>query len=140
MQNIIFVSFGSNLGNTLQHIHSALSLLQPHVTLLDTSFLYETAPLYETEQPAFLNGCFKASTLLSPLEVLALFKKIESLCDRVKTIRNGPRTVDLDLLFYNSAEIHSETLTVPHPLLHERGIFFHAFIIILLSICLVALV
>ncbi|XP_057493408.1 folate synthesis bifunctional protein, mitochondrial-like isoform X2 [Actinidia eriantha] len=82
--------------------------------------LYETEPAYVTDQPLFLNSAVRGVTKLGPHELLGVLKKIEKDLGRTAGIRYGPRTIDLDILFYGNYKIHSETLTVPHERIWER--------------------
>jgi 2-amino-4-hydroxy-6-hydroxymethyldihydropteridine diphosphokinase len=132
----VYLAVGSNLGDRFQNIHTALQLLtqHDHSRLLSTSFLYQTAPMYVTEQPAFLNGAVAVETDLEPLQLLHEIKEIEaSLGRNLQGIRNGPRPVDLDILFYQTRNNNNEwtnlvinheekdrDLVVPHPRLQER--------------------
>ncbi|KAF5325517.1 hypothetical protein D9619_009704 [Psilocybe cf. subviscida] len=136
------IAVGSNLGDSFHNIEYALRLLEvPHgvletpteigleVTVVNTSFMYETAPMYVTDQPSFINCACMVETTLSPTELLRLLKKIEAIVGRVPSIRNGPRAVDLDVVFYDGivydtradkkASLEGE-LVVPHPLMQER--------------------
>jgi 2-amino-4-hydroxy-6-hydroxymethyldihydropteridine diphosphokinase len=132
----VILAVGSNLGDRFQNIHTALQLLtqHDHSRLLSTSFLYQTAPMYVTEQPVFWNGAVALETELEPLQLLHEIKEIEaSLGRNLQGIRNGPRPVDLDILFYQTRNhnnewtdlvIHHEEkgrdLVIPHPRLQER--------------------
>ncbi|KAJ3125762.1 trifunctional dihydropteroate synthetase [Nowakowskiella sp. JEL0407] len=117
-----YLALGANVGDTAQNIENALRQLESRadVKLLDTSFLYETAPMYVTDQPNFLNAACKISTMLTPENLLAAIKEIESNIGREPTVRWGPRAIDLDILLYERLEIDTETLTIPHPLMAER--------------------
>jgi 2-amino-4-hydroxy-6-hydroxymethyldihydropteridine diphosphokinase len=82
--------------------------------------IYETEPEGISDQGWFLNAVVEAHTKLLPLQLLSAVKKIETLMKRKNTIRNGPRVIDIDILFYQSAVIHNAELTIPHPRLHQR--------------------
>ncbi|KAM1024171.1 hypothetical protein ACFX2I_037364 [Malus domestica] len=82
--------------------------------------LYETAPVYVTDQPNFLNSAVRAVTQLGPHELLRALKKIEKAMGRTDSIRYGPRPIDLDILFHGKRRISSEILTVPHEQNWER--------------------
>ncbi|KAJ7628577.1 Dihydropteroate synthase [Roridomyces roridus] len=131
------LALGSNLGDRFYNIELALRLLEapnPETVLhvVDTSFMYETAPMYVTDQPAFINCACMIETNLAPSELLNLLKVIESKVGRVPSIRNGPRAVDLDIVFYDGSIIDTRSaprkelddlegeLVVPHPRLAER--------------------
>ncbi|MDB5083470.1 MAG: 2-amino-4-hydroxy-6-hydroxymethyldihydropteridine pyrophosphokinae, partial [Bacilli bacterium] len=90
-------------------------LLQKH------SSVWETEPVGYLNQPKFLNAVILVTTTLRPAELLELLLKIESNYFRVRTIKEGPRTLDLDLLYMDNAVICEEWLTLPHPRLHERA-------------------
>ena len=83
--------------------------------------VYETPPWGYLDQPAFLNQVVRGETGLSPDELLAFLKQIEAQLGRVKTIANGPRSIDLDILFYDDLVFESPTLSLPHPRLEGRG-------------------
>lgn len=120
--HIAFVALGSNLGDRMHYINSALNLLQEeediHVTEL--SRVYETEPLGYTEQGKFLNGVARIETSISADALLQKLMKIEQLLERKRDIRWGPRTIDLDLLFFDQDIISHSELEVPHPRLTER--------------------
>lgn len=138
-----YIAVGSNLGDRFRNIASALELLcdntlhedssdEPtHVSLSKTSFLYETAPMYLTEQPSFFNGVVEVTTNLAPHELLRRLKTVEKTMGRdFQSMRNGPRPVDLDVVLYESRvnESHdvawvvldTPELTIPHPRMDER--------------------
>ena len=122
----VLLALGSNLGDRVAHIDAALTRLDAHpdVRVVDTSFLYETQPMYYADQPRFLNGACRILTRLAPHDLLALTQAIETDVGRDKTNvpRNGPRVVDVDLLLYGDAVISDgERLVVPHPRLAERA-------------------
>jgi dihydroneopterin aldolase/2-amino-4-hydroxy-6-hydroxymethyldihydropteridine diphosphokinase/dihydropteroate synthase len=118
--HIAYIALGSNMGNRQAHIADALHLLGKVCRILDTSFLYESAPMYVQDQDLFLNGACKVSTTLSPHELLIQLKKIEQDIGRRPSIRNGPRTVDLDIVFYDDIELKTPDLEIPHPRMAER--------------------
>ena len=119
------VALGSNLADRVGSIEAALKRIDESDTcrVVDTSFLYETSPMYVTTQPTFVNGACKIATRLSPHELLRFLQSVETALgrDRAQAGTKGPRSVDLDILFYDHAEVHDgETLTIPHPLMAER--------------------
>lgn len=117
----VYISFGSNMGDKEQNITEALRLLDNELTrVTKVSRLYTTKPVGYTQQADFLNGCAKVRTLLSPQEFLALLMRIEHDLKRERTIKWGPRTIDLDILFFDKLVIAEENLIVPHPRLAER--------------------
>ncbi|WFD04668.1 trifunctional dihydropteroate synthetase [Malassezia obtusa] len=124
------LALGSNLGDRLAHLEAALARLDAHpdVRVVDTSFLYETQPMYYTEQPRFLNGACRIQTRLAPHDLLRVTQAIETDVGRTKAgvPRNGPRVVDVDLLLYEDAVVEDgEHLVVPHPRIAERAFVLH---------------
>ncbi|KAL1748278.1 Dihydropteroate synthase-like protein, partial [Schizophyllum fasciatum] len=141
------IAIGANIGDKYHNIEYALRLLEaasklaldlendaPIVDVVDTSFLYESAPMYVTDQPSFINCACMVQTNLGPGALLRLLKKIEEIVGRVPSVRNGPRAIDLDVVFYDDDTIDTRPpvkrsfldnlqghLVVPHPRLHERA-------------------
>ncbi|CAO3698949.1 unnamed protein product [Rhizopus stolonifer] len=115
-----YIALGSNMGDRVNNIQEALQRLETKSIVLDTSFLYETAPMYHLDQPAFLNGVCKIATGLEPHGLLKHLKEIENELGRQPTFRNGPRPIDLDILFYNDIVMSDDTLTIPHASMQER--------------------
>jgi 2-amino-4-hydroxy-6-hydroxymethyldihydropteridine diphosphokinase len=119
----IFIALGSNLGDRAGHIRSALRELEQSgdVHVLRCSSLHETAPAGGPPgQPRFLNAVAELQTELSPADLLARLAEIEQRHGRERTVRNGPRTLDLDLLLYHDEVIDQPELTVPHPRMWQR--------------------
>ena len=118
------------MGDRLALIKDAVVELQALLGAVKVSPLYETAPMYVTDQPPFLNGMAFAQTSLGPLEVLRVLKRIEVRVGRLPRQRFGPREIDLDLICYGSLQYTyrdkcpqspgSSDLTIPHPRLNER--------------------
>ncbi|MEJ5226793.1 2-amino-4-hydroxy-6-hydroxymethyldihydropteridine diphosphokinase [Thermodesulfovibrio sp.] len=119
--NLIYLSLGSNLGDREKNLDTALSELKNEgIVILKKSSIYETAPWGYEKQPAFLNMAMEGLTLLEPYDLLKLIKEIENKMGRKKTIKYGPRVIDIDIIFYNNIILNSEVLTIPHPLMHKR--------------------
>jgi 2-amino-4-hydroxy-6-hydroxymethyldihydropteridine diphosphokinase len=114
------LSLGSNLGDRQQYLRDAIFELSSDVTVLGVSRLYETAPVGGVVQDDFLNVVIEIDTELSPLELLDRCQALESQANRVRLVRFGPRTLDVDILLYGDSAIDSERLTVPHPRMFER--------------------
>ena len=120
-----FIAIGSNLGDRPGHVERARNHLAglPRTWLVGFSSTYETAPVGPVEQGDFLNAAAMLDTELDPFELMKALGEIEREAgrsagpDRVKW---GPRTLDLDIVLYGQEVISSETLVVPHPLMHER--------------------
>ena len=121
MRNVVFIALGSNLGNRSENLTAAIDAMPPQVHVKDCSPVYETPPWGYTSQPTFLNQVCKAETDLEPYELLVYFKKIEHELGRKATFLYGPRTIDLDILFYNDLVSKSVDLTIPHPRIQERA-------------------
>ncbi|SHH67004.1 2-amino-4-hydroxy-6-hydroxymethyldihydropteridinediphosphokinase [Sporobacter termitidis DSM 10068] len=119
--NRVFFSLGSNLGDTEANIKEALRLLSEKVRVVRVSSFYETEPVGYKDQPWFLNIAAEGATSLSPEELLQFTQSIERQMKRVKTIVNGPRSIDVDILLFNDDMIKTETLTIPHPRMLERA-------------------
>ena len=122
MKHVAYIGIGSNIGDKVLHYEKAVAeiLRADHHCLLAASSLYRTKPLGYKEQDWFINGVIQIETDLNPFELLRSLKAIESRLGREKTIRWGPRTIDLDILFYDDSEVQTEELQVPHPRLQER--------------------
>ena len=120
-----YVGLGSNLGDREQTLREASAALAAHpaVEVVAVSSLIDTEPVGYTAQPRFLNGVAALETELSARELLELLLEVERRFGRSRedVPPQGPRTLDLDLLVYGTAEIEEPGLRVPHPRLHERG-------------------
>jgi len=122
MRHTAYIGLGSNLGDKLQHCENAISqiLKVDGHKLLARSSLYQTEPVGYTSQDWFVNGVIKIGTDLEASELLRTLKVIESQVGRTETFRWGPRTIDLDILFFDDSKIHTEDLQIPHPLIQDR--------------------
>ncbi len=118
----VYLGIGSNTGNRKENIIKGFNLLSDIFINLETSSLYETEPMYMTEQPRFLNTVFKGKCLLAPEEILLNIHKIESFLgrNREKAGYKGPRPLDIDILLYGSSIINTDNLRIPHPGIKER--------------------
>ncbi len=116
------IAIGSNQGDSIRICRDASALLQksPSVHILRASSLYRTKPLGFTEQDWFINGALLCETSLDPQKLLELLQELENAFGRVRTQRWGPRTLDLDILFYGDLQLDLPGLKLPHPLMHER--------------------
>lgn len=119
----VFLGFGANLGDRYGQIKKALALVHalPETKIIKLSSLYETAPVGYADQGSFINGVCELETTLPPMQLLQLLLSIEDSLGRIRTIRWGPRTIDLDILFYNHLILHEHDLIIPHPAIAERG-------------------
>ncbi|MDO9573930.1 MAG: 2-amino-4-hydroxy-6-hydroxymethyldihydropteridine diphosphokinase [Candidatus Contubernalis sp.] len=119
----VYLGLGTNLGNKQENLEKALDFLNSHgqFQVLKVSSFYETEPVGYEDQDKFLNAAVVGETILSPYELLDLCHEIENDLKRVRTIRWGPRTIDVDILLYDSREILDEPrLIIPHPRMIER--------------------
>ncbi len=121
-KNIAYIGVGSNIGDRFNNIKSAENNINSSefCTISEISKIYETEPVGYLEQDKFLNCVFKINTQLSPDQLLKFLLKTEKELKRERIIHWGPRTIDLDILFYNNLVISSEELIIPHPRMHER--------------------
>jgi 2-amino-4-hydroxy-6-hydroxymethyldihydropteridine diphosphokinase len=119
--HIVHLALGTNLGNRPANLKAALGAFPPQMTLMAKSQVYETPPWGYTEQEAFLNQVVKAETYLEPEPLLKHLKRLEVALGRVPTFQNGPRLIDLDILFFDDVVMDTPPLVIPHPRLHERG-------------------
>jgi 2-amino-4-hydroxy-6-hydroxymethyldihydropteridine diphosphokinase len=103
------------------NLQQALGQLEPLAQVLRTSRVFETPPWGYLDQPAFLNQVAEIETDLSPQELLDLVKGVEEHMGRVKSVLNGPRLIDLDILFYDDLIIDLPGLKIPHPRMEGRG-------------------
>lgn len=112
----VYLSFGSNMGDKKRWIDCALQELAEHPKFrnMELSSLLTTKPYGPVEQDDFLNGCAGIETLLSPEELLALLHEIEARAGRTREVHWGPRTLDLDIIFYDKLVYESEDLILPH--------------------------
>ena len=125
-----YIALGANLGDREETLLEALSLLDehPHIFVLRCSSLYETEPVGYVDQPAFLNMAVAVQVMLTPEQLLTELLDIENRLGRVRDIRWGPRTVDLDLLWMQGETRDTELIQLPHPRMGER-----AFVLVPLS-------
>lgn len=118
---IVYLGLGSNLGNRENNIRMAIQRLEDNaIHLREMSSLIETDPVGGPPQDKFLNAVIKATTDHPPENLLDHLKTIERQLGRTETVRNGPRTIDLDILFYDDLRIETPRLTIPHPRMKER--------------------
>ncbi|WP_100332756.1 2-amino-4-hydroxy-6-hydroxymethyldihydropteridine diphosphokinase [Bacillus xiapuensis] len=123
MKNTAYLSLGTNLGDRLSNLHSALSAIEMEkgIKIEKVSSVYETDPVGYTNQAPFLNMTIRIQTSLSPEELLNRCLSIERKLGRIREFKWGPRIIDLDILVYNQDNIKSEKLIIPHPRMHERA-------------------
>lgn len=122
MSHIAYIGIGSNLGNALENVRNAIDLLRkiPETTLDASSSLYQTAPV-DASGEDYINAVIRLKTGLAPDTLLKELWQIENLFGRKRPFKNAPRTLDLDILLYDTDDIRTEHLTVPHPRMTERA-------------------
>lgn len=118
-----YLGIGTNIGNRLQNIQDAIDALTllPTTRVLDTSHIYETDPVGFENQDDFLNAVIEIETEFNSDTLLGACLGIEAGLGRVRTIKNGPRIIDIDLLLYGDEIKNSDTLILPHPKMMERN-------------------
>lgn len=117
----VYLGLGSNLGDREAHIRDALRELERVMVLRALSSLYETAPWGLQDQPEYLNAVCVGETCLAPHALLMEIKAIERRMGRRPTVRYGPRSIDIDILFYEDRIVQTDELQIPHPRLAERA-------------------
>ena len=121
MPKCAYIALGSNLGDRQSFLAQAIHSLEPEITLMRASHIYQTPPWGFSNQPSFLNQVIEIKTKLDPEALLSKLKLIEKVLGREDTFRYGPRCIDLDILFYGNDIYHSETLDIPHPMIAKRA-------------------
>jgi len=120
----IFLSLGSNLGDRYKNIINGINLLNnhPHIWVVNESYIYETSPMYNSNQNKFYNIVIEIETNILPVELLDVIKEIEKKTGReLSCKRNMPRTLDVDILVFGDSVIQSDFLSIPHPRIKERN-------------------
>ena len=121
MDHTVYLALGSNMGNRLANLKNAVSNLPPQMEVKKKSLVYETPPWGYADQPAFLNMAVMVKTYLEPENLLSHIKRLETALGREPGFQNGPRVIDIDILFYDDVILDSPPLVIPHPRLHHRG-------------------
>lgn len=117
------LGIGTNIGDRMQNLRAALDSLAklPGTKIIKVSSVYETKPWGYADQDNFFNLCVIVDTALSPHALLGACLGIEAAIGRVRTFKNAPRVIDIDLLLYEDREINTEELTLPHPFIRQRS-------------------
>lgn len=117
----VYIALGSNLGDRLANLLAARERMKSsHLKLTRASSVYETEPRGLLDQPWFLNQVIEAETTLYPRQLLARLLTIEKEMGRQRTLPNGPRLIDLDILLFGDSTLHLPGLEIPHPRMAER--------------------
>ena len=118
--NKVFIGIGSNLGDRISYCKQAIGGISRFARITEASSLYETDPVGNEDQPEFINCVAEIDTELSPQELLNQLNMVEEKLGRVRDEKWGPRTIDLDIIFYGQDVIEDENLEIPHPRAHLR--------------------
>jgi len=119
-QSVLF-SLGTNLGDRRANLRGALAGLGRFLHIVQTSAVYETTPMYLTDQAPFLNMAAIAETVLAPDALLGAIQRVEDRLGRVREHRNGPRVIDIDIVLFGDRTCATDQLTVPHAAMAERA-------------------
>jgi 2-amino-4-hydroxy-6-hydroxymethyldihydropteridine diphosphokinase len=121
MKKLVYLSLGSNLGDREKYLREAISRLEGLGVVRKVSAFYETQPVeVQDEQPWFLNCALAMETELMPLDFLNRMLGVERSMGRIRAVPKGPRTIDIDILFFGNEVLEMPELTVPHPAMHQR--------------------
>ena len=119
--NKTYLLLGSNMGNSQQKILQAIHLIKKKIgAIIRQSNLYQTAAWGKTNQPDFLNQVIVVETNLAAAETIQTILAIEEKLGRIRTVKNAPRTIDIDILFFNKEIIQQSNLSIPHPEIQNR--------------------
>jgi 2-amino-4-hydroxy-6-hydroxymethyldihydropteridine diphosphokinase len=119
----VYLSLGSNVGDRADYLRRALTKVDKHprIRLMKTSSLYETEPLEYPNQDWFVNAVCEVETDMAPMALLDALQGIENELQRERSIRWGPRTIDLDILYYDEELVAETRLIIPHIRMHDRS-------------------
>jgi 2-amino-4-hydroxy-6-hydroxymethyldihydropteridine diphosphokinase len=119
--NITYLLLGSNMGNSKASLSKAVVQIEKQIgRVIRQSGLYSTAAWGNTKQPDFLNQIIIVETKLSALQTMQTILNIEKKMGRIRTVKNAPRVIDIDILFFNKEIIALEHLSIPHPQIQNR--------------------
>ncbi|MFI5322125.1 MAG: 2-amino-4-hydroxy-6-hydroxymethyldihydropteridine diphosphokinase [Thermodesulfobacteriota bacterium] len=116
----VFIGIGSNLGDRINNCKKALSEIRGFSEIVRVSSVYETEPVGNEDQPEFINCAAEIETVLTPRELMERLHSVEDKLERTRGERWGPRTIDLDIIFYDDLIIDTDELTIPHVSVHTR--------------------
>ena len=121
--NKAYLGLGTNMGDRLEYLNSACILLSEYenINITNKSKIYETKAWGYTDQADFLNMCLEINTSLDEFQLLEVCGQVEQKLNRKRIIRWGPRTIDVDILFFNDIILNNEKLSIPHPRISERA-------------------
>ena len=121
MDHVVYLALGTNMGNRNANLKAAINNLTPQMSVKSRSSVYETPPWGFVEQAPFLNQVLMVTTYLVPETLLSHLKRLETALGRIPNFQNGPRLIDLDILFFDDLVTDTLRLTIPHPRLQERA-------------------
>ena len=130
MRHTVYISVGSNLGDKHANCQFGINSLAvtDGIRLVKQSPFYRTEPVGYEDQDWFINGVFCIETDLTPVELLKQMQSVQDRAGRKKSmVRNGPRTLDLDILMFDDQVVDTDTLLIPHPRMHERRFVLQPF-------------
>ncbi len=120
--NKAYLLIGGNMGDRLANLKEAISLINEGAGSIEqASAIYETAPWGNTQQPPFLNQALLLSTSHDAARLMTILLTIETKMGRIRTVPMGPRTMDIDIIYFNNEIIETAQLSIPHAQLHKRN-------------------
>lgn len=118
---VVYLGLGSNVGDRAEFIQRAVQELEARgIQIQKLSSVIETDPVGGPAQEKYLNAVVEGITVLSPEDLLETVREVETLLGRVRNVRNGPRTIDVDILLYDHIQMSAPLLTIPHPRMFSR--------------------
>jgi 2-amino-4-hydroxy-6-hydroxymethyldihydropteridine diphosphokinase len=120
-EHSVYIGLGSNLGDRVTNLRDAVHRLSAIIRVEQVSRLYVAAPLGYVRHDAYINAVLHGKTTMTPMDLLGMLQSIEVAMGRRPGVQFGPRPIDLDLLFYDSIQMETFKLTIPHPRLAERA-------------------
>lgn len=117
---VVYLGLGTNLKDRLKNLKTALKEIKKIANITKKSSIYETDPIGYKDQGKFLNMAIEIQTLFSPIDLIVSLQEIEHKMGRIRTIKGGPRIIDLDILLYGNEIIDEKNLKIPHIRMHER--------------------
>ncbi|RUM55957.1 MAG: 2-amino-4-hydroxy-6-hydroxymethyldihydropteridine diphosphokinase [Nautilia sp.] len=121
-KHIALIGIGCNVGNCIRRFKKLFLFFQSHpkIDIISTSYLYKNPPFGYLEQEDFINSVIVISTSFSPIELLNFLLYTEKKFNRVRTFKNAPRTLDLDIIMYDNIKLNKKRLILPHPYFKKR--------------------
>jgi 2-amino-4-hydroxy-6-hydroxymethyldihydropteridine diphosphokinase len=117
---VVFIAIGSNMGKRIENCIRAVRAISDFAKITSLSSIYETEPVDNEDQPDFINCVVKIETLFSPFDLLTFLQAVETVIGKRHIEKQGPRVIDLDIIFYADLLIETEVLIIPHPRAHLR--------------------